>query len=320
MITSLASSTANDREAWLDERRNSIGASEAATVLGLNPFETRLELFLKKTGMAPETASTEAMELGHKLEPVIDELYQSETGRSTRNLGPFTIQRNAQFPWMHATLDRLINPCEGREMPGDLQCKSVGSHMRRSWEDDYGERCSPLYVQVQVQHELAVTKMEWGSIAAMFGGKYFVDDCGIPIVIGADEFWHCDVERNDDFIELLIEKCSEFMDCVHADIPPEPTPDDGKALQLLYPRQVVGKTIQLPTEATAIDSRIQRLKARAKRTREMLDQAENDLKSMIGDAERAELPSGGAYLWREQTRKAYEVAESTSRVLRRVKR
>ena len=39
------------REEWLQNRSNGIGASEAGTVLGLNPWETPYQLWRRKKGI-----------------------------------------------------------------------------------------------------------------------------------------------------------------------------------------------------------------------------------------------------------------------------
>jgi predicted phage-related endonuclease len=44
-------------KAQLEERRTGIGGSDAATVLGINPFTTAYELYLDKLGEAQSPAS-----------------------------------------------------------------------------------------------------------------------------------------------------------------------------------------------------------------------------------------------------------------------
>ena len=42
-----------DRDAWLAERQTGLGGSDAAAVLGVDPFKTKHELWLEKTGQIP---------------------------------------------------------------------------------------------------------------------------------------------------------------------------------------------------------------------------------------------------------------------------
>jgi hypothetical protein len=41
-----------ERDDWLEVRRTGIGSSDAATAVGLNPYQSQLELWMQKTGKA----------------------------------------------------------------------------------------------------------------------------------------------------------------------------------------------------------------------------------------------------------------------------
>ena len=59
------------REEWLEWRRGGIGGSDAATIVGLNPYRSRLELYADKLGMMPEKEDSEAMRIGRDLEEYV---------------------------------------------------------------------------------------------------------------------------------------------------------------------------------------------------------------------------------------------------------
>ena len=42
------------RDAWLEARSHSLGGSDAAAVMGLNPYKSPFALWAEKTGMVPE--------------------------------------------------------------------------------------------------------------------------------------------------------------------------------------------------------------------------------------------------------------------------
>ena len=224
--------TLTEYEQWLADRQNSVGGSEAATVMGINPFDTEFKLYMRKSGLMPRVEETEAMRMGHVLEPVIAKLYQDETHRDTQDPGEYTIRRLDSFPDMHATLDRIILPIviatsanvtvrkpesvDKITKQGVLQLKSVGTHMGKHWDEQI-----PLYVQVQVQHEMFVSGLQWGSVAALIGGQRFVWD---------------DVTLNAEFVLYLAERCAAFMRAVREGRPPEAGADDTDALRTLYPK------------------------------------------------------------------------------------
>ena len=65
------------------EGRNSfIGGSDVGTILGVNKFKSPYVLFLEKTGkLEPENIDNKLqVKLGHKMEQVVAELYEEETG------------------------------------------------------------------------------------------------------------------------------------------------------------------------------------------------------------------------------------------------
>jgi len=290
----------DEREHWLAERRKTIGASEVPTVLGLNPWETPLQLALRKQGRMPEKDETEAMNLGSRLEPVIVQLWEEETGRQTLDLGPFTIQRNDSYPFLGATLDREALPCDDHPMPGVLECKAPGAHMLDQWDGGV-----PLYVQAQCQAQMAVTGMDWASVAALIGGQRFL--------------W-ADLVVNNDFIAFMVSKVEQFWAIVQRGDLPEPTADDVKAIKYLYPDHVPEKVVELPVEAIALVDALEENAIRLKSINTVVTEGENRLKMLIGDAEIGILPNGVRYSYKTSQRKGYTVEPTKVRTLRRLKK
>ena len=52
----------------LERRRSSIGASDVAAILGLDPYRTGLDIWLQKRGLAEVQDQTEASLMGHLLD------------------------------------------------------------------------------------------------------------------------------------------------------------------------------------------------------------------------------------------------------------
>lgn len=72
------------REDWLEERRKSIGGSDAAGILGLNRYASPFTLWLDKTGKLPEKEETEAMRIGRDLEDYVAKRWSEATGKKVR--------------------------------------------------------------------------------------------------------------------------------------------------------------------------------------------------------------------------------------------
>lgn len=288
------------RETWLQARSGTIGASASPTIMGENKWETPLQLYGRLTGELPPKEQTMAMKMGHRLEPVIARLYEDEARRKTIDPGEFTIQRNEEFPWLHTTVDRFTaRDMGGQPIRGVLEEKAPGGHMADEWEDGI-----PLSVQIQIQHQLAVTGLEWGSAAALIGGQRFV--------------WG-DVERNQPFIDELLKQTYDFWVRVGTREPPEAQAADVGTLRLLYAKYEPATSIMLPKAALRHDEMLQLLGNEIKAATKARDWHKAKLQEMIGTNETGELPGGGSYTWKTVNKKAYPVKASSYRELRRHK-
>ena len=87
---------------WLELRRSRIGASDAATCAGLNPYNTVQKLYEEKVnGVEPYINS--AMQRGTNLEPYARSAYEEMTGNA---MFP-DVKFHPEYDWMMASLDGL---------------------------------------------------------------------------------------------------------------------------------------------------------------------------------------------------------------------
>ena len=73
-----------NREEWLNERRTGIGGSDAAAVMGLNPWKSPLDVYLDKTGQLMESPDNPALYWGRVLEEVVAREYSLRTRKSPK--------------------------------------------------------------------------------------------------------------------------------------------------------------------------------------------------------------------------------------------
>lgn len=286
--------------AWLEHRAKGIGASDAAVVYGENPYKSVLQLYCEKAGIsaADDLSGVEAVEWGHRLQRPVADKYVQETGREIADIGAWTIVVHPERAWQRATLDYVIAPCDGHDGPGVLEVKTCGARHAEEWEEGV-----PRTYWIQVQHQLAVTGLSWGSLAVLIGGQAFR--------------W-MDVERDEAFIQSLTETEAAFMESVRQQIPPPP---DGSAsaraaLASMYPEDS-GESVALPGVAIDWDNELDPLKDQIKALEARKAELENLIKGAIGDATTGVLPNGVSYTFKAQTRAEHIVKESTFRVLRR---
>lgn len=288
----------NERDAWLEARRSGIGASESSAILGLSYMKSPYALWAEKLGLVANSPDSEAALWGRKLEAVIADHYAETAGLKVTNPGAFTIQRHPRRSFMMATLDRVIEPANGRG-PGVLEVKTAGAKRIPDWADGV-----PLYYQVQVQHQLAVTGYEYGVVAVLLAGQ---------------EFRAIEIERNPDFIDVLEDECEKFWGLVASRTPPPV--DDGmsteRVLKEVYAREQAGRTVRLPVEANEWAKRLVALRNLQARTRNDLRAVENALRAAIGEAALGELSDGsGTVVMTTVHKDGYTVAPTDYRQLR----
>lgn len=282
-----------DREEWLAVRADSIGASEAAGVLGASKWSSPLSVFASKLGAREDFAPTGVMELGNILEPYVAAKYAEKTGHVLSDPGRFTILRSRKYPFITTTLDRIIEtqPREPLELKTALHLDE--------WQEG-----PPLQYQVQVQQQLLVTGWASGAIAAMSRTD-------------ASFIWYR-VERHEVFIASLVEQLQEFWERLRrGEAPPaDASKATSDALQILYPEGKGGE-VALGPEFVEWDRQrleaVEVIKAAEAKKRE----AENHIRQAIGDRTNGRLPTGERYSWNLVERSAHEVKASASRVLRR---
>jgi putative phage-type endonuclease len=292
-----------NREAWLEERKLGLGASDVSAALGINPWKSPFSLWAEKCGLLPDedlAAENEAVEWGLALEAPIARKFGERTGRIIELPETPTLAVHESLPFLRCTLDAVQRKREGGE-PGDLQIKTTSAWNAAEWSGG----AVPLCYQVQVAFELFVTGMAWGSIACLVGGQRLV--------------W-ADIQRDDAFIEAALPHLQAFWDHVQDRTPPEvdSSPATAKVLQKLHPEDN-GMTVELPGESAIWHASLTDAKDRIKQFEEIKTLNENRLKAALADASFGILPDGTGYSFKTQTRAAHEVKASTFRVLRRTK-
>ena len=156
------------REIWLEHRRKSIGGSDAAALLGLNPYCSAYSLWAEKTGQViPEDISDkESVRLGNDLEEYVAKRFAEATGKKVRKDNH--IIYNSEYPFAHANVDRVV---VGED--AGLECKVTSSweNLQKCRDGDY-----PDMWYTQMVHYMMVTgKSKWylGVLCLGHGFFYF---------------------------------------------------------------------------------------------------------------------------------------------------
>ena len=274
----LVSTKALSREAWLTVRKQGIGSSDAAAAVGLNPYQSQLELWMIKTGrdgnlpkIDPNDESS-PMYWGTILEPIVAVHYTKRTGNKVRRINAVLQHPDPDKSWMLANIDYSV---VGSDEVQILECKTAGEFGSRLWRDGV-----PEYIQCQVQHQMAVT------------GKAVVDVC---VLICGQEIRVYRIERDDALIDRLIELERKFWHYVENGIEPPADGSDsaGQALRALYP-QDSGATLDLTEDLAMSTAFIGMVTMRAEidSRQQIEDQLKQQIQQRMADASKAIFRSG----------------------------
>lgn len=262
-----------DREAWLDVRKGGIGSSDAAAAVGLNPYKSPLELWMEKTGRADNNENPIGFDdlrfWGTLLEPYVATAYQQKTERRVRKVN--AVLQHPSFPFMLANIDREVIGCPDVQI---LECKTAGEFGARLWRDGV-----PEYVQLQVQHQLAVTGKAAADVAVLL--------CGQQLEIFR-------IPRDEDVIARLVVLEARFWEYVETDTPP---PADGsessaRALRQLY--QGGGDTLDFSEDQhlSEVLVELQAIRKELETKGQHAEGLKQTLQEAMGDASRAVFATG----------------------------
>jgi len=234
-----------------------------------------LELWLDKTGRADGLPRSDPADTtsptywGTLLEPIVAAVYTQQTGNRVRKVN--AVLRHPTIPFMLANLDREI---VGARDVSILECKTAGEFGVRLWREGV-----PEYVQLQVQHQLAVTGKQAAHVAVLL--------CGQALEVFR-------IERDDGLIARLIELEARFWHYVETDTPP---PADGsesadRALRHLYPGH--GGTVDFTDERrlSSVFSDLVAVRDEIETRQAIEAQLKQQIQQAMGDATRAVFETG----------------------------
>lgn len=193
------------REEWL-KHRSRIGGSDAAAIVGLNPYKTNTDLYLEKTGQkeSPDISDKPYVLYGTKAEEHLRELFRLDFPQYQVQYFDNNMYLNSRYPFAHASLDGELIDEDGRR--GILEIKTTNilqSMQKEKWRD----RIPDNYF-IQILHYLMVTEFDFVVLKAQlkseFGGQIYL------------QTKHYFIERSEveGDIEYLAEEEEKFWKCV----------------------------------------------------------------------------------------------------------
>ena len=256
MITKIKTSS---REEWKALRKQYIGGSDAAAVVGMNPFSSPFSLWAEKVGKTPEFEGNLATEVGTFLEEFVAKKFERETGKTVRRCNLSLV--NDEYPWAIANVDRLI---VGED--AGLEIKTTSElNMKRFKNGEY-----PGNYYCQCVHYLAVTgKKRWY----------------LAVLIGNREFLIFTIDRDEEEIKALMDAEREFWNTYV--LPKKTPPVDGhsatsETIKKLF-RTDSGDDVDLSGFDMAFAAR-RSIKEQIDKLKSEMDGIDNQIKTFMGNA------------------------------------
>lgn len=157
------------REQWLAERAKDITSTEVSALFGLSPYMTEFELFhQKRDGVVVTLEETERLKWGQRLEAAIAHGAAEDMGWKIAKMDVYVRDQAAR---MGSSFDfEILSSSDG---PGILEVKNVDRlAYRQNWLDDgKGNIEAPEHIELQTQHQMAVTGRAWCAIVVLVGGN-----------------------------------------------------------------------------------------------------------------------------------------------------
>lgn len=255
----------NSREEWLKAREDGIGASEVASVVGLNPWETPYQLWRRKKGMDKPQEENFMMKAGHYLEDAVARFYSDASGNEIINSSAtdfMFIDKNK--PFLRVSPDRTFwiqNMTHNDDNKGILECKTTQKSIDR---DDL-----PKHWFCQVQMLLGVSGYELASLAWLSSGR---------------EFDYTDITFAPEFYGWLSEEVERFwVDNVQGG--KEPDAISVSDVLTKYNRHTDGKLVEVGDDIFQAYQDLKDLKKEIAALDERKETLEGRIKMAFGDAE-----------------------------------
>jgi putative phage-type endonuclease len=188
----------------LEQRLNYICGSDCSTILGLNPWSNRIELWQEKTRrIVPKDISDKpGVKAGNFLEPAVRAWFEAESGLKV------TTEPNLLVHPLHKWMAGNIDGWVGDDKKEILEIKTTNNDV--GW-GKHGQNKIPDYYLCQITHYMAVTCAQV---------------CHVAVLIRGSDFRTYRFERNIELEDVIIEKEQEFWKFVISDNPPQPSTSD----------------------------------------------------------------------------------------------
>lgn len=256
-------------------RRNHLGSSDMAAILGVDKYRNAYDVWLEKTGKVEDKKATEAMQAGTFFEDGVLQFAEEKLGKLIRN--QYRIAEG--FP-IGSNIDALV--VDSGE-PVEAKTAGLFGPLAEQWGDN-GTDAVPDHIIIQTHVHMLCTNREL---------------CHIPAFLGGRGFQLFQVNWDNEIMDIIRDKSLDFWEnYVEVDCqPPEVVPSLEMAKRMK----------REPESITDIDTKIVKNWLKAKESlkfaEEIKESSEANLLAALGDAEAGRCDLGlVTYYMQEQKR------------------
>jgi len=256
-------------------RSQFIGSSEIGTIMGVNPYQTPLQLWEQKTGRTPSFSGNKYTIAGNRLEQVIVEYFVDETDYGVINNSEGDIHYiHPVHDFISATPDRKYICLKDKPYNGILECKST---QRKIDKEEI-----PLSWFCQNQWQIGLAGLEDGAIAWLERGV---------------DFDYMEFELNAEFFDEMINKAGEFWTKhVLTDTPPDPIKSED--INRLYDHSKIGKVLEAREDMLEAHQQLLSLRKEKKDLSEKIEELTEQVKMTMRDAEGVSYIGNLLFTWK----------------------
>lgn len=302
-------------EEWRKLRGSYIGGSDAAAILGLNPYRTIGDVWIEKVQAGERIESGDAtidpeMETrfsrwGKRLESVVLDEYQDVTGFEVRRPG-LTLYRHPDLPFIGGTLDGDVTTDSGDKRIVEAKTTDAWvQHRTQMWGPDGSDEVPDHYL-IQLLVYLIVRRHEGFTLG------------DFAVLIGGNDYRTFHVPYDAGLASVVIQRLSEFWDLVVNRKPPPFDYADKNAvdLQRRIWNKVEGELTVIqpdyrvaPSGRTVMELIVERDDAAALKDQgeERFKAANAELMHIAGNSGRVEIEGFEGLAIRRKPRAAYHV-------------
>lgn len=256
---------------FLKERQNGIGGSDVGAIMGVNKYKSIFEVYIEKTAddILKEISLkhsykniAESAYWGETLKEVNAKEYTVRTGKKVRKENKILI--DSEYDFMRANIYRKVI---GEN--SILMCKTSSAFSAKEYE---GEEIPANFI-LQCQHNMRVSGASRFYIASLIGGQRFVIK---------------EIERDDELINMIIEKEKDFWyNHVLKKIPPciDGSFSAAKYIDSKYKNSERGLEITLPEDYMDMLQEYTKVKDNIQILDQQLKKIENSIKDEMKSAE-----------------------------------